>query len=321
MERQADIAVIGGGIIGLLTAAEAIQRGYTVNIYSDRKIETTTSWKAAACFKPHSVFYSDTTHVLVEESWTAWERYLHDYGESTGIRMHTHWEAMSRKPEESPRYLSVVRNPRVREYPHVPGGYQHAWKYETFFIDMPVFLLWLVRKLARSRSAEFYDRSFRSLEEVAAVPASAIVNATGYGAKELTSDPDLIADKGQAAILDLDLRQAMDWSISADGFYIYPRGDETMLGGTDEMGVTNERIDEVVIELLINGNKRVLPAIHRGNIKRCIAGIRPYRQTGQRIEIEVISGKRIVHNYGHGGSGVTLAPGSALAALDLFSAI
>jgi hypothetical protein len=39
----------------------------------------------------------------------------------------------------------------------------------------------------------------------------------------------------------------------------------------------------------------------------CIAGVRPYRNCSYRLDAETISGKFIVHNYGHGGAGITLS--------------
>ncbi|GLS01448.1 D-amino-acid oxidase [Brevundimonas denitrificans] len=44
---------------------------------------------------------------------------------------------------------------------------------------------------------------------------------------------------------------------------------------------------------------------------------RPFRAQGPRIEAEAIGDKRVVHNYGHGGSGWSLSWGSAAAARDL----
>jgi D-amino-acid oxidase len=43
----------------------------------------------------------------------------------------------------------------------------------------------------------------------------------------------------------------------------------------------------------------------------CVAGLRPYRDGAYRLEAETRSGKFIVHNYGHGGAGITLSWGCA----------
>ena len=48
-----------------------------------------------------------------------------------------------------------------------------------------------------------------------------------------------------------------------------------------------------------------------------MVGLRPFRPKGFRVEAETIDGKTIVHNYGHGGGGVTLSWGTGQMAADL----
>lgn len=52
-----------------------------------------------------------------------------------------------------------------------------------------------------------------------------------------------------------------------------------------------------------------------------LVGLRPYRRTGFRIEPVKFDEKYIIHNYGHGGAGVTLSWGSAMMAAELAGAI
>jgi glycine/D-amino acid oxidase-like deaminating enzyme len=47
------------------------------------------------------------------------------------------------------------------------------------------------------------------------------------------------------------------------------------------------------------------------------AGLRPFRPSGFRLEAEAWGPKRLVHNYGHGGCGVTLSWGTAARAAEL----
>ena len=49
----------------------------------------------------------------------------------------------------------------------------------------------------------------------------------------------------------------------------------------------------------------------------CVAGVRPYRNGSYRLESETIGSKFIVHNYGHGGAGITLSWGCAAKVRDL----
>ncbi len=59
---------------------------------------------------------------------------------------------------------------------------------------------------------------------------------------------------------------------------------------------------------------RVLVSPQR--VVRTIVGLRPFRPSGFRVEAEPLGDKLLVHNYGHGGSGVTLSWGTASLAID-----
>ena len=50
---------------------------------------------------------------------------------------------------------------------------------------------------------------------------------------------------------------------------------------------------------------------------RTLAGLRPFRPSGFVVREEGLEGKKIVHNYGHGGAGITLSWGSSRLARDL----
>ena len=50
---------------------------------------------------------------------------------------------------------------------------------------------------------------------------------------------------------------------------------------------------------------------------RTVAGLRPYRPSGFVVRPEQLGDKRLVHNYGHGGGGITLSWGSSKLATDL----
>jgi glycine/D-amino acid oxidase-like deaminating enzyme len=50
---------------------------------------------------------------------------------------------------------------------------------------------------------------------------------------------------------------------------------------------------------------------------RAVAGLRPFRRQGFVVRAEALGDKRLVHNYGHGGGGITLSWGTSKLALDL----
>jgi len=57
--------------------------------------------------------------------------------------------------------------------------------------------------------------------------------------------------------------------------------------------------------------------VARNRIIREVVGLRPYRPSGFVVDAQRFGSKLIVHNYGHGGGGVTLSWGTASLAVDM----
>jgi D-amino-acid oxidase len=57
--------------------------------------------------------------------------------------------------------------------------------------------------------------------------------------------------------------------------------------------------------------------VARNRIIREVVGLRPYRPSGFVVDAQRFSSKLLVHNYGHGGGGVTLSWGTASLAVDM----
>ena len=57
--------------------------------------------------------------------------------------------------------------------------------------------------------------------------------------------------------------------------------------------------------------------VSRDRIIREIVGLRPFRAEGFVVEAQRVGAKLLVHNYGHGGAGITLSWGTASQAVDL----
>ena len=57
--------------------------------------------------------------------------------------------------------------------------------------------------------------------------------------------------------------------------------------------------------------------VARNRIIREVVGLRPYRPGGFVVDAQRFGNKLLVHNYGHGGGGVTLSWGTASLAVDL----
>ncbi len=64
--------------------------------------------------------------------------------------------------------------------------------------------------------------------------------------------------------------------------------------------------------------ERLLSAVRvsRERVIRTVAGLRPYRPSGFVVRTDVLDGKPVIHNYGHGGGGITLSWGTAHLAVE-----
>ena len=64
--------------------------------------------------------------------------------------------------------------------------------------------------------------------------------------------------------------------------------------------------------------RRLAPVkVSRDRVIREIVGLRPFRPEGFVVDAQRIGNKVLIHNYGHGGAGITLSWGTASQAVDL----
>lgn len=67
-----------------------------------------------------------------------------------------------------------------------------------------------------------------------------------------------------------------------------------------------------------NAERKFAPVkVSRDRVIREVVGLRPYRDEGFVVRAERVGEKLLVHNYGHGGAGITLSWGTASLAVDL----
>ena len=242
---EKDIAVLGCGAVGLATARLLQERGCSVTIYTKDLPPNTTSNIAGAQWFPVNVF--QRSHIapdfmprFVEASHIANRRYQLMVGSRYGIRWLPNY-LMSDEPVsngglhsfDSPirdlipemRYLAPAENP----FP-----FPSVLQFDTMLIE-PNRYLPAVLDDFRIAGGQIKVQAFQSTAELQALPQRVIVNCTGLGAKALFGDDELTPVKGQLTIL---LPQPeVDYITLADDFYMFPRTDGILLGGTHEAGV------------------------------------------------------------------------------------
>ena len=90
----------------------------------------------------------------------------------------------------------------------------------------------------------------------------------------------------------------------------FAAGSAALLAGCTTVGTPGPR-------RLADCSPLVPVKVDQHRVIRTVAGLRPYRASGFVVRAEPLGDKRLVHNYGHGGAGITLSWGSSKLAVDL----
>jgi D-amino-acid oxidase len=137
-----------------------------------------------------------------------------------------------------------------------------------------------------------------------------IINCSSLGAHELVHDLELEPHRGQVAIVPkMDLAQAIICN-DAPLMYAIPRAHDCVFGGTNSISENRQPLsaDTTVI---VSECSRVL-GIDPPPVIAAKVGLRPFRNSGVRLELEKLGdGRSVIHSYGHGGAGFTLSWGCA----------
>jgi D-amino-acid oxidase len=139
------------------------------------------------------------------------------------------------------------------------------------------------------------------------------INCTGLGARELVNDDSLYAIRGQIVrVARAGIEKfLLDEDEGRGVAYIIPRSDDCVLGGTAEDRCENTEPDAKTSKSIFERCAAIEPRLRDAMILSHAAGLRPGR-AAIRLEVETwASGKALIHNYGHGGAGVTLSWGCA----------
>lgn len=302
-----DVIVVGAGVSGLSCAVRLLEAGFTVRVWTRDAPATTTSSIAAAIWYPF--------HAQPRDRVAAWARTSLDElvrlaaVEGTGIRVLPGVELSGRHPE-SPWWAKGVpgfRRARPEELP--PGRTGHAMQLPA--MDMPIYLDWLQQRVD-ALGGEVRGRTVASLDK-AADECPIVVNCTGLGARELEGDFEVYAARGQ--VVHVRCPEVNRFILDNDGpqgvTYVIPRTEVVVLGGTSEDGVETLEPDAATTEAILGRCRAVEPRLKGAEVVAVKVGLRPCR-TSVRLEAAPrTSDKLLIHNYGHGGAGVTVSWGCA----------
>jgi D-amino-acid oxidase len=342
--------VLGGGVSGLTSALCLRDRGIRVTIIAEQLAPHITSVVAGALWEwPPAVcgYHHDEVSLARSKDWCMtsyrhFERLAAD--SSTGVYMRPttfyfrnrveehalHFEKMQEISATVPgfrRDVALIRENGVNECIGLVDAYQHL----APMVDTDAYMAWLLEQiqasgipiLQRKVTCDLKQSGHVLLEEF---DAEVIVNCTGLGSHEIAGEP-MYPLRGAVIRLINDGRKmprlTQAHCVSHDHItsdkeivFIVPRGkDRIVLGAIAEANEWSTDIglhNHNPIRQIYDRCVEFLPILKEAEIdpiEPVRVGLRPFRQGNVRLEAVV--GTNIVHNYGHGGAGVTFSWGCA----------
>ncbi|MGY0057138.1 FAD-dependent oxidoreductase [Streptomyces sp. LZ34] len=312
-----DAIVVGAGVIGLTSAIVLAESGRRVAVWSRDPAGATTSAVAGGLWWPYRVQPEEKVGAWALRTLGVLTELAARPGE-TGVRMVDGTQAGIGLGDLGP-WAAEVPGLRPARREELPEGWTHGLRARIPVVDMSTHLGYLRRRLeAAGGSVE--QRAVTTWAE-AAREAPLVVNCTGLGARDLVPDAEVRPVQGQLVIVE---NPGVDeWFVSADPgsadtLYVLPQPYGVILGGTAREDVWDLTPDPATAEAIVARCARAVgPRLADARVIGHRVGLRPARS---RVRLEAdtaVGGVRLVHNYGHGGAGVTVAWGCAEEAAGL----
>ncbi|MFN8825400.1 MAG: FAD-dependent oxidoreductase [Planctomycetota bacterium] len=303
------VVVVGAGAIGLAAAIRLRERGHDVEVWGKDEPADTVSAVAAAIWYP---FLAEPRERVLGWAAATFRQLAALANEPhSGVCMSEVVEELA--ADAGPPWwagaASTIEHLRAADVPTPHGA---AIRLQVPVCDTRVHFPWLRQRL-QALGGRLVRRHLQSLDEAFAA-APVVVHCSGLGAASLCGDRDVHPVRGQVVCVrrppGLQLPALID-DTEAQPFYVIPRGDQIVLGGTAQANDDNLAVDARDTQSILAGVEARVPALRSAAIEVVKVGLRPCRSQVRLERERRADGGVLVHDYGHGGSGYTLSWGCA----------
>jgi D-amino-acid oxidase len=307
-----EIAVIGAGIVGLSSGLRLLEAGRRVAIYARDVTPETTSSVAGAFWFPFGVAPAKRGLQWGNDSRRAYEAMVREG--VPGVRI-APLAMVFRSP--IPGLERALAGATLIPSRELPGGFAQGIRLDIPVIEPPLILRWAQEQFLK-RGGRIERREIKSGDELFQ-KHRLVVNCSGIGAHELVPDPLVQPVRGE--VLWVKRPEGLPDTVwmHEEGHvmtYVIPRSRDCVLGGTSELGNWNRTPEPAKAAAIRQRCLELEPALAGAEIRAHHVGLRPGRPE-VRVELERHGDRRVIHNYGHGGIGFSLAWGCALDVVKL----
>jgi len=306
------VAIVGAGVSGLTCGVVFAEGGFRTSIFAEEGGPRITSAAAGAIWFPYD---AEPANAVIAWSLETFD-ILRELSEtpSSGVSM-LELRSFARAGELEIPPWAFSLGARQLAPALLPACFTTGYTFDVPLTDTTIYLDYLAARFRRVGGEIQVGVHLDHLEDVNR-DFSLLINCTGVGAKTLVPDPEVEPHRGQVAIVP---RTPQNHAVVCDDpplMYVIPRTNDCVFGGTNELSADLDP-DPGTTARIIAECSRVLEIGPPKVIRECV-GLRPFRRAGICLRADQLrDGRRVIHNYGHGGSGFTLSWGCAHAVLAL----
>lgn len=257
-ETISHVAVIGCGPMGLTSAILAQRAGLSVALYAKEIPPQVSSMGATGHWSPDSQFCAAQYASQWGSRWIEMADF--SYGMYQGLLglpgdpvEWYHGYKLSNSPfdstpsREEPDFAKFNNSNRRYQPIQVdlspdehPFSYPYVRRWQNLLFNINSYARLLLSDFLTA-GGKIHIRNFERVDELLSLPEKAIINATGYGARALFNDTDMVAIRGQTARL---IQQPdVKYAIRAEDFLFLPRRDGLVVQYIDRAGSYNNSDD------------------------------------------------------------------------------
>lgn len=352
------ILIIGAGVSGLTTAYCLAKGGYDVVVLSKEFAPDITSNVAGALWEwPPAVcgYHSDLISLERSKEWcmTSYEKFYElAQNPATGVYIRDVFFFFKDFVKNNAFHLHKMREleTKVKGFYHDASliekeginpetGMIDAYCHEAPMVDTDIYMEWLMKEVlnlgVKVLAVEIKDE-LASIENnlLNEYGCDYIVNCSGLGAMKLANE-HMYPLRGALVRIKNDNRKFPKlnkaYCVSFDEktreqdiVFIVPRGENHIILGAlaeeDEWDTNINLENYEPIRQMFERSKKFLPYLENAELDEkepVRVGLRPFRKGNVRLTWE--ENTSIIHNYGHGGAGVTFSWGCSQEVVEMIS--
>jgi D-amino-acid oxidase len=304
---KSKIAVVGAGVIGLTSGIRLLEQGFDVTLFARDIAANMASRAAPALWIPYKAL---PEHLILQ--WA--ERSLEIYTEfdiGAGIEKMALVEYYH-EDHGNPLWSKILKDYRELTPAELLPGYVKGFLTKTYQIDTSIFVDHLIG-LFQKNGGRIFQKTFQQLHEVD-LQFKTIINCSGVWSNQLVRDTESFPIRGQYLLVEkpAGLNRITFATDDNDSYtLIVPRQHDCYLGGTTLNHDWDTAIRPETSTKIRRNAEAIEPSLVGMRTLYTGVGLRPGRSS-VRLEAEQFpDGRKVIHNYGHGGSGFTVGWGCA----------